>query len=182
MKTLISRTPVSSAAPFDFDAVKLHLRVDFDDDDTLIQDMAWTAAAELEQFAQLALLTQTVRVVVFDPGTDLDWRLPVGPVADDAAVTIAADGASFTDFTLVGGTRAMIRLGDSFLTLLPDRLTIEYPAGFGDAATDIPRDLAQAIMDQTALHYDSRGPTDFKSLTTSPHLARIAARYRGVQG
>jgi len=36
-------------------------------------------------------------------------------------------------------------------------------------------------MDQVALHYDGRSPMDAKSLTTSPHMARVAARYRGVQ-
>ncbi len=36
-------------------------------------------------------------------------------------------------------------------------------------------------MDQAALHYDGRSPMGAKSLTTSPHMARVAARYRGVQ-
>lgn len=181
MKMLVSRTPVSNSAPFDLEAVKRHARVDGTDEDTAIENMAWTAAQEVEQFAQIGLLTQTIRVVILDPGTDRVWRLPIGPVADDADVTVTIDGTSFTDFTLIGGTRALIRFGDNFDNLTPEQITIEYPTGFGDSATDIPADLAQAIMDQTALHYDGRSPMDAKSLTTSPHMARIAARYRGVQ-
>ncbi|MFC0161420.1 hypothetical protein CDZ97_07820 [Mameliella alba] len=181
MKVIATRTPVSASDPFDLDAVKDHLRVDFTDDDTGIGNMARTAAQEVEQVAQIALLTQTIRVVILDPGTDRILRLPIGPVADDAEVTVSIDGTSFTDFTLIGGIRALIRFGDTFDNLTPEQIAIEYPAGFGDSATDIPADLAQAIMDQTALHYDGRSPMDAKSLTTSPHMARIAARYRGVQ-
>ncbi|SIS93432.1 hypothetical protein SAMN05878426_1206 [Phaeovulum vinaykumarii] len=36
-------------------------------------------------------------------------------------------------------------------------------------------------MDQAALHYDGRSPMDAKALSTSPHMARVGARYRGVQ-
>lgn len=181
MKMLVSRTPVSNAAPFDLEALKEHMRLYETDEDAAVENMGWTAAQEVEQLAQIALLTQNVRVVIFDPGNSPDLRLPIGPVADGSTLTIMMDGEAFTDFILVGGTRAMVRLGRTFFDLSPDMITIEYPAGFGDAATAIPRDLAQAIMDQSALHYDGRSPMDAKCLTTSPHMARIAARYRGVQ-
>lgn len=91
------------------------------------------------------------------------------------------DGDAFSAFDFVGGNRPYIRWLASYHDLTPSRMTIEYQAGFGTAASDIPEDLAQALMDQAALHYDGRSPMDAKSLTTSPHMARIGARYRGVQ-
>lgn len=180
MKMLVHRANTTSALPFDLDNLKAHLRFDHDDEDALITNMGHTAAAEIEQFAQIALLTQTVRVIMFHPGDEQGLRLPIGPASDDDTPTVTIDGAAFTAFQFVGGNRPYIQWLDDYFNLSPSRVTIEYQAGFGAAATDIPADLAQAVMDQTALHFDGRSPMAAKSLTTSPHMARIAARYRGV--
>lgn len=120
-------------------------------------------------------------MTIFDPGQDIGLRLPIGPVADDDTPTVTIDGEAFTGFDFVGGIRPYIRWHSDYHGLTPSRMTIEYQAGFGAAASDIPDDLAQALMDQAALHYDGRSPMDAKSLTTSPHMQRIGARYRGVQ-
>jgi uncharacterized phiE125 gp8 family phage protein len=181
MKMLVHRTPVAVAQPFDLDPVKLHLRVDHDEDDTAITNMGHTAAAEIEQFAQIALLTQTIRVTIFDPCIGTYLNLPIGPVADDEAPTVTIDGEAFTGFELIGGNRPVIRWLTGYPDAPPGRMTITYLAGFGATAADIPADLAQALMDQAALHYDARSPMDARMLTTSPHMARIGARYRGVQ-
>ncbi|MGY9046001.1 MAG: head-tail connector protein [Rhodobacterales bacterium] len=178
---LVQRVPVSTALPFDLASIKVHSRVDFNDADDDLTNKAWTAAAEVEQFAQIALLTQTILVNVFDPNCERDMLLPIGPVADDAEIAVTIDGTAFTAFDVIGGIRPMIRWRDTYLALTPSRIIIEYTAGFGDEADDIPRDLAEAIRDQAALHYDGRSPMDAKSLTTSPHMARVGARYRGVQ-
>ncbi|KPP85801.1 MAG: Phage QLRG family, putative DNA packaging [Rhodobacteraceae bacterium HLUCCO07] len=182
MKMLVHRTVDSAELPFVLDNVKLHLRVSDDAEDGAIQNMALTAAAEIEQFAQIALLHQTIRVTVFDPTpNEYAFNLPVGPVADDAPPTVTLDGEAFTAFDFVGGKRPYIRWLADYHDLTPDRMTIEYQAGFGADASAIPADLAQALMDQAALHYDGRSPMDAKSLTTSPHMARVGARYRGAK-
>jgi uncharacterized phiE125 gp8 family phage protein len=182
MKMLVHRVPADSAEPFVLDDVKDHVRVQDGTEDAAIRRMAWTAAQEIEQFAQIALLTQTIRVTIFDPSPlEYHLRLPIGPVDDDATPTVTVDGAAFTDFAFVGGMRPYIRWLASYHELTPDRINIEYTAGFGATASAIPPDLAQAITDQAALHYDGRSPMDARSLTTSPHMARIGARYRGVQ-
>lgn len=181
MKMLVHRTPGGAALPFDLDELKLHLRAPDDSEDTAITSMGKTAAAEIEQFAQIALLTQTIRVTIFSPGQDYGLRLPIGPVADDDTPTVTIDGEAFTAFDFASGDRPYIRWLADYFDLTPSRMIIEYQAGFGAEATDVPPDLAQALMDQAALHYDGRSPMDAKSLTTSPHMARIGARYRGVQ-
>lgn len=181
MKLLVHRLAVSVAPPFDLTQLKLHLRVSDDAENAAINSIGLTAAAELEQFAQIALLIQTIRVTIFDPVLDAGLSLPIGPFADEYLPTVTIDGEAFTDFDVAGGTRPYIRWRDQYHNLTPSRMTIEYLAGFGAAASDIPADLAQALMDQAALHYDGRSPMDAKSLTTSPHMARIGARYRGVQ-
>ncbi len=180
MRTLVNRE-APAALPFDLSAVKLHLRVDGHEEDAAITNMGRTAAAEFEQLAQIALLAQTVRVVIINPAANRLLALPMGPAQSGDAQTVSVNGSAFTDFDFIGGVRPLIRWGDSFADLKPELIEIEYQAGFGATAADIPADVAQAIMDQAALHYDGRSPMDAKSLTTSPHMARIAARYRGVQ-
>lgn len=181
MKMLVHRTAGNAALPFVLADLKSHIRVDDDVDDVAITNMGQTAAAEIEQFAQIALLTQTIRVTIFNPVQEHGLNLPIGPVSDDDVPTVTFDGAAFTGFDFVGGNRPYLRWLASYYDITPSRITIEYQAGFGAAASDIPPDLAQALMDQAALHYDGRSPMDAKSLTTSPHMARVGARYRGVQ-
>lgn len=181
MKMLTQRIPSGAALPFDLENLKLHIRAPDDSEDGAITNIGLTAAAELEQFAQIALLTQTIRVTIFDLGNGAGLDLPIGPVADADTPTVTINGSAFTDFDFVGGNRPHIRWQSSYFTLAPSHIVIEYQAGFGSAAADIPADLSQALMDQAALHYDGRSPMDAKSLTTSPHMARVGARYRGVQ-
>ncbi|WP_321830670.1 head-tail connector protein [Thalassovita sp.] len=180
MKMLVQRFPSEGELPFDLEDLKLHIRVDGDSEDDAVTNIGLTAAAELEQFAQIALLTQTIRVTIFDLEIGCGIDLPIGPVADTDTPIVIINGSVFTAFDFVGGNRPHIRWRSANLTRDTSRIVIEYQAGFGAAAADIPSDLSQALMDQAALHYDGRSPMDAKSLTTSPHMARVGARYRGV--
>jgi len=181
MKMLTHRIEASTELPAVLAEVKNFVRVDFDEEDSQIENMIYTAAAEIEHFAQIALLTQTIRLTIFQPSRDSWLTLPIGPVADGETPTVTIDGEPFTAFDFVAGNRPCIRWLDAYFALTPDRISIEYQAGFGPIASYIPRDLSQALMDQVALHFDGRSPMDAKSLTTSPHMARIGARYRGVR-
>lgn len=181
MKMLVRRIAGGSDLPFILRDLKSHLRVNDCDEDLAIADIGATAAVEFEHFAQLALLTQTIRLTIFNPTSDSGLRLPIGPVADDETPTVTVDGEAFTALAFEGGNRPYIRWLADYHELTPSRITVEYQAGFGPAASDIPTDIAQSIMDQAALLYDGRSPMDARALTTSPHMARIGARYRGVQ-
>lgn len=181
MKMLVNRTAIGTAQPFDLEDLKAHLRVNDTADDTAITIIGQTAAAETEHFTQTALLTTTIRVTIFDPDHSAGLDLPIGPVISAEVPTVTIDGDAFTGFDFVTGIRPYIRWHASYHSLTPHLMLIEYQAGFGAAASDIPQDLAQAIMDQAALHYDGRSPMDARSLTTSPHMARVGARYRGVR-
>lgn len=181
MKMLVHRAATTTNVPFSLAALKGYLRVDSSDDDATISSIGMTAAADIEHFSQLALLTQTVRVTIFDPvPCETGLGLPVGPVADDATITITIDGVAFTDFEFCGGTRPYIRWMAAWYDLRPQRLVVVYEAGFGATQASIPSDLATAVMDQAALIYDGRSPIEGKAASASPHMARIGARYRGV--
>jgi uncharacterized phiE125 gp8 family phage protein len=181
MKTIVHRVQTSQIDPFTLSGIKDYLRVTHDDEDLAITQMARASAAELEHFAQIALLTQTIRVTVFDPVWAQTYlSLPIGPVQEDAVATVTIDGEAFTAFDLVTGSRPSIRWLASYFDLQPTRITIEYQAGFGSTVPDIPPDLAQAIKDQTCLQYGGRSPFEKNMLTSSPQFARVGARHRGV--
>lgn len=180
MKMLVQRTPISANAPFALGELKQYARIDGPDDDLGLHRLGWAAAAEVEHHGQLALLHQTIRLDVFDLVHDAGLTLPIGPVADGATATVSIDGQAVTGCLLAAGTRPYLSWPASLRGTASARVVIEYQAGFGDAAGDVPADLMQAVLDQVALTFDERAPHEAKTLARSPHLARVGARYRGV--
>jgi hypothetical protein len=180
MKMIVNREPIASGLPFHLDEVQAGLRADDPDFMLEVQNLAQAAALELESFAQIALLSQTIRVVIFDPVQQYTTRLPIGPVAQDHVPEVTFDGEPFTEFEFEGGNRPSIRWLAPYYELSPSRIAITYTAGFGDKADSIPRDLAHAVIDQACFLFDARSPGENKGATHAPHMARIGARYRGV--
>ena len=180
MRMLVQRTAISPNAPFTLPELKEYTRIDIDDDDVTLNKMGYAAVAEVEHFAQVALLSQAIRVTILDMVHGAGLTLPIGPVAEDGAATVTIDGQPFTGFDLVTGTRPYLNWPASIRGKASARVVIEYQAGFGDDAEDIPEDLSQAVLDQVALIYDERAPSEAKTLARSSHLARVGARYRGV--
>jgi uncharacterized phiE125 gp8 family phage protein len=184
MKVIVNRTPLGDAEPVLLADLRGFVRLidSAGEFDAELVPMARAAAAEIEHFAQIALLMQSIRVEVINPDAGQHaFALPIGPVASDASVSVTIDGAAFDGFILVHGNRPALIWDSAYSALTPKRLTVEYPAGFGVTAADIPADLTQALLDQTALHFYGRSPMDARELSASPHMARIGARYRGVQ-
>lgn len=180
MKVTVERVQ-TSVLPFDLAALKEHLRIDHSDDDMGLKRIGRTAAAEIEQAAQTALLAQTIRMTFCDlPEGATRIALSIGPALLSAPVSMTVNGQAFTAFDLVGGARPFLRLHRGHQIASEALVVIQYGAGFGEAPEAIPSDLAHALLDQAAMLYDGRGPQDAKALTSSPHMARIVARYRGV--
>lgn len=178
MKTLIRRSPLSENAPFVLADLKSHHGIEADDYDKELSAAGNAAATEIEHFGQIALLDQTIRVTILEPVLGRGFSLPVGPLREGSPISITADGEAFTEFAVVDGFRPYLHLRRGIPQA--DRVVIEYRAGFGANETDIPDDLRSALWDQAKMHFDAKSPVDAKALTSSPHMARIAARYRGV--
>jgi uncharacterized phiE125 gp8 family phage protein len=181
MKMLVNRNPLNASAPFNLESLKLHLRVDGDHENTALETIGFTAAQEIEHFAQIALLDQTITVTVFNPAAEPGMNLPIGPVQPGETPTVLIEDTPYRPFDFVSGLHPYIRWHNAGDVNAAGKLTISYRAGFGAEAQSIPKDLSQALLDQAALHYDGRSPMDAKSLMTSPHMARIGAKYRGVR-
>lgn len=174
---IIERIPLTTGTPFNPSDLATHCRADPVLDMAEVTRHGLAAASELELYAQVGLLDQTVRVTLDGWPRALWLPLPIAPMVDALSVTITADGVPFDDFAAVAGQRPAIRLTDARPCGV---IVIEYLAGFGPTAADIPPDLAHAIADQAAATFDTRGAGDGKTNGMSPHTARIAARYRRV--
>ncbi|MCK8483950.1 hypothetical protein MUY21_07865 [Aliiroseovarius sp. S2029] len=175
---IISRTPISTAAPVDPTDFTDHMRVD---DALGSLRYAFTAAREIEAYADIALLDQTITAQA-DPLTGKVLSLPVGPVALGASVVvelIELDGSATpipSGWFLVAGPRPQL----FFDTIPGGPIRVTYTAGYGAEASTIPDDLTHAIMDQALKLYDMRGDVDAPA-TLAPSAARICARYRRVK-
>lgn len=178
MTMAVHREAISTVDPFDLAAIDRHCRTsgvaEFLPE---LQSQARAAATELEQYSQIALLDQKITVTL-DRWPRASWfSLPVGPMPDALSVAITVDGEPYEGFAVIAGPRPALR----FTGAKPCGLVvIEYEAGFGALAADIPEDIALALMDQVAATFDARGLGDGKTNGMSPHMARIAARYRRV--
>ncbi len=180
MKMIVQRTRISTNPPFVLAEIKEYTRLEHDETDATVTKTAWEAVAEVESFAQIALLRQTIRLTIFDGVLGDGLSLPVGPMQDGAPLTVTLDGTATTAFDAVPGNRPYLSWDTALRGGAHRRVVIEYEAGFGDNASDVPEDLGQAIIDQAYMIYDGRSIDEVLSRRRSMQLARVAARYRGV--
>lgn len=175
MKTI--RTNLS-ALPVSLLAIKEHLRITDDFDDSSIEAMAEAAVAEIEASAEIALAPQTIIATTYEEVGVEDLDLPIGPVAEGAALTVQTISNTGTLATLSSGF--WMEAGQYpvlHITTAPNaRLRITYAAGF----TALPADLSLAIKEQTARAYDVRGD-DMGKQGLALAASRVLARYKRVR-
>lgn len=152
----LQRTSAPAVTPVSLTEAKAHLRVDGSDEDTLISSLIDAAVAHLDATGVLgrAMVTQSwAQWVNQAPG----WvTLKVGPFQSLTSVQYydtdnALQTATLSDYET--------RLDGDFVIVKPktgytwpaaytrqDAIKITYVAGYGDAATDVPQSIRQAIL------------------------------------
>lgn len=175
----IDRTPIATGDPVSITELQEHMRLD-DDLVTGAHAYSQAAAREIEAYCAIALLTQSITCTTDNlPAPDV--ALPIGPVASDAAITVALvemDGTTTpitAGYWLEGGRYPVLHLP----TTPGGRLRITYVAGYGDTSTDIPADLRMAICDLASRLYDFRASDKAPAMPAA--TGRICARYRRVK-
>jgi len=167
-----------SALPVPLLALKEHLRITDDFDDASIQALAEAAVAEIEAAADIALAPQTIIATTYHEVGVEDLSLPIGPVAEGAALTVQTISNTGTLATLASGF--WLEAGQYpvlHVTEAPNaRLRITYAAGF----IALPSDLSLAIKEQTARAYDVRGD-DMTAQGLALAASRVLARYKRVR-
>jgi uncharacterized phiE125 gp8 family phage protein len=175
--------------PVDVSLAKQHLRVDTDADDALISGMIVSARAMVEQWTGRAMITQTLVWTFSDTwGGALAYNLPRSPASAVNTVSqLASDGSS------------VALPADQYVAFLasePAKVTfvaapadgtqyaqIEFVAGYGDTAADVPAPLQQAILMVVGYTYEHRGDeadTGSLAMRVGAYLAAYGLTFFGV--
>lgn len=160
-------TTAPTVEPVSLAEAKIDLRVDHDDDDTLIAALITAARMEAEQLARRAFVTQTLDLSLTNWPTDGRIRLPLPPVASVTSITYyKEDNTSATmsssDYIVVTDIDpAVITLAlnktwpsDALRTVAPIR--VRYVAGYGATAASVPERYRALIRSLVLVRYESR--------------------------
>jgi len=155
-----------AAEPVTLDDAKAFLRVDTTDEDALVTSLITAARLHIEGISGRALLSQGWRTVLDCwPPTGV-VTLPVGPLLTLTTVTAYdADGNATelaTGDVLVAANASPPQLflppGFGSAVILRDRQAVEidYTAGYGADADDVPAPLRQALLTLVAYWFENR--------------------------
>jgi uncharacterized phiE125 gp8 family phage protein len=165
---------------------KAFLRVDDSIEDGLVATLITAARLHIEGTTAKALISQSWRVVFDCWPADRVARLPVAPLIGLTAITVydAEGGAHMIGLDQFQTETAPARL------LLPQHIDgapvarerqgieIDYEAGFGSAAEDVPADLSQALLTLVGFWFEHR---DTANGITPSSFDRLVAPYRSVR-
>lgn len=139
-----------TAEPVTLDEAKVQAIVEHDDDDEMIQRLIASARSSAERRTGRALITQTWEQRGRPQGGVVELRR--WPVVEVVSVS-GADGPLDAD-----SWRA--ELGEfpevELLDCLDGDVTVEYVAGYGDSAADVPPPIRQWILVAVATMYELR--------------------------
>ncbi len=162
--------------PITLAEAKAHLRVDIAADDTLIHSLIMASRLHIEAALDLALVTQSWRHRRDAWPKARALILPLHPIQSLTSVRIyARDGSHQTldndDFILDGsanpprlvwqGTGTPPTAGRS-----ANGIEIDFIAGFGDLANDVPQPIRQALLLLVAHWYENREPVEIGATAT----------------
>ena len=175
-----------SVEPVSLDEAKAYLRVEHSDDDEVIAALVAGSRIHVEAQTRRALITQSWRLSA--DAWPPDGRMPVrpGPLQALGAVRVydfdnVAQDVDTQAFVL---DRAGSALGFApWAVPAPGRLiagiALDVTVGYGDAATDVPEALRQAIRLLVAHWYENRGLAAVGTVTVLPAtVAALLAPYR----
>ncbi len=167
--TLKLLTP-PAVEPISLADAKAHLRVDTTDEDSTINLLITVARESIEQETGRALITQSWSWV-FDHWPDaFALSVPKPPlITVDAIKSFDSEDAAtivdVNDFILNASSfdgRLVLKVGSSWpIAQRPIAgFEIQFTAGYGAAATDVPAPLRQAILLLVAQSFEERLPFD----------------------
>lgn len=175
MLRLIETSP-PAIEPLTLDEAKLHLRVTSTADDALITALIVTARQLCESFTGLSLIERDYSLYL-DAWPASAVLLPRPPLVSVQLVNIydaAGDAAAFDAANYTVGAAGMpgrIVLNDGVSPPQPGRsgdgLEIQFTAGFGAAADNVPTPLVQGIKQLLAHLYERRGEDTGAALRAS---------------
>lgn len=155
-----------AAEPISLAETKAFLRIDGSEDDGVISTLIAAARLHVESVTRRALIDQSWRIVCDSWPDDRIVNLPVGPFSSLTQITTYdAEGvanslalAQFQSETGATPSRLFLPPVVEGASVLRERggIEIDYVAGFGATADDVPVDLRQALMSLVAYWFEHR--------------------------
>lgn len=171
--------------PISSTEANLHLRVDISDDNTLIAAQIKAARETAEQILRRALITQTWDYVMDEFPSGDEIKLPLPPLQSVTSITYyKSDGssatvssASYNVDTYSEPGRIVLKSGyswpgDELRTAAG--VVVRYVAGYGDAGSNVPGAIRQAILLLIGDMYENRENQVIGSGLTVTLLQRAA--------
>lgn len=161
MTTLRLITP-PTVEPVSVETVKLFLRVDGTEEDTLIMSLATGARETGEGLARRAFITQTLEMVINDWPPKFVLALMRPPLQNVVSVKYYDKNnveATWTDYTVNARSEpGRIHFNSTPGTTLSESggIVVRYVAGYGNSANDVPQQIKDAILALTAYRYENR--------------------------
>ncbi len=165
---------------------KAHLRLDTSDEDDLVATLIRVAREHLERTTGLGLLTQGWRLYLDSMSEDGVIRIARGPVQSVESMTVYDGDGTASSVSLQGhvldgqGRPARLMLTQP---IRPGRavngIEIDFTAGFGAAATDVPDTLKRAMLTHVAQMFSCRGvvAADAQPALIPPGYDRLVAPF-----
>ncbi|HEX4301542.1 MAG TPA: head-tail connector protein [Rhizomicrobium sp.] len=159
----LTLTSPPALEPITLAEAKSHLKLDTTDDDALVTTIISAARARAEWHTGRALVTQSWTLWLDTWSQPL--AIPLPPLQTVLSLTLyARDGTAHTvDPATYSADRAANRIVFAEPCTPPTDLrpfnavAVAFTAGYGDAATDVPAPLRQALLELIAFLYENRG-------------------------
>lgn len=175
---LHKRTAGPAVEPVTLADAKAHLRVLHDSENTAIERFVRSAREHIEGVSGRSLITQTWKLWLpcFPrEGTIVLPRPPLQSVtavryvdSDGATQTLAGTNYHVLSEGLFGRIERKASVAWPATDKQPKAVEIEYVAGYGSAADDVPADLVNSILLLAEHLYYNRGETTDEPLTRNP--------------
>lgn len=166
MRSLTLLTP-PAAEPVSLASAKVHLRIDHSADDALITDLITAARQMAEAFTGRAFITQTWKLVMDEAPSAGFIALPRPPLAsvthvktyDEADTATTMNASNYFVDTVSQPGRVILRSSGVWPTVSrsANGFEVQYVAGYGSQASDVPLALRQGILSHIAHLYENRG-------------------------
>ncbi len=154
---LLVRTSAPATEPLTLGETKSYLRIDHDDEDSLVGDLIVTARMHAENWLRRSLISQAWKLG-YDECAPMKISLPMGPVSAITSVTIInRDNSSSVvsdECYSLNSAMTMLRFD---IPLHGFQIEVAYDTGYGATGAHVPSPIRQGMLNHIAVLYDARG-------------------------
>jgi len=146
-----------ASEPMSLADAKNYLRIDHNADDSLIASLIPAVRDAAEQYIGRSMISRNWRVI-FEDYMPQKFTCPMGPAL--AITSVAAYDADTDSETIIDAGDYYLAPGFDRLCFIGmiygDRITVDYTAGYGESASDVPRALISGMLIDLAARYGDR--------------------------